>query len=139
LEFGYWSLEFVPLSVEGANEGRSPSWEKTYPLSLERRGDSGRGEKMIVITATMRAKEGQGDEMAKVILDFAPKFLKDPGCIDYSVHRRADNRDIFFFYEKYEDNEALTFHSSAPHFKDMFRAIKPYLEGQAEIAMYEKI
>jgi len=94
---------------------------------------------MIIITATMRAKQGQGDEMAGVIRSFAPKFLKDPGCIDYSVHRRADNRDIFFFYEKYEDNEALTFHTSAPHFKDMFRAIKPYLEGQAEIAMYEKI
>ena len=94
---------------------------------------------MIVITATMRAKEGNGDDMAKVIQDFAPKFLKDPGCIDYSVHRRTDNRNIFFFYEKYEDNEALTFHSSAPHFKDMFRAMKPFLDGQAEIAIYEKI
>jgi len=104
-----------------------------------REGAGGEDNKMIIITATMRARQGQGDEMAKVIQGFVPKFLKDPGCIDYSVHRRADNRDIFFFYEKYEDNEALTFHSSAPHFKEMFRAIKPCLEGQAEIAMYEKI
>ena len=94
---------------------------------------------MIVITTTMRAKEGNGDDLAKVIQDFAPKFLRDPGCVDYSVHRRADNRNVFFFYEKYENNEALTFHTSAPHFKDMFRAMKPYLDGQAEIAMYEKI
>ena len=94
---------------------------------------------MIVITATMTAKEGNGEDLAKVIQEFAPKFMQDPGCIDYSVHRRADNRNVFFFYEKYEDDKALTFHSSAPHFKDMFRAIKPFLDGKAEIAMYEKI
>lgn len=94
---------------------------------------------MITITAQMRAQEGKAEDLAKVIREFAPKFLKDPGCVEYKVHRRADNPNEFFFYEKYEDNKALTFHSSAPHFKDMFRAMKPFLEGQAQIAMYEEI
>ncbi|MGA2158038.1 MAG: putative quinol monooxygenase [Dehalococcoidia bacterium] len=94
---------------------------------------------MIIITAMMRAKEGQGDELAKVIKNFAPKFLKDPGCIDYNVQRRADNRNVFLFYERYEDDKALAFHSTAPHFKEMFTAMKPFLEGKAEISMYEEI
>jgi quinol monooxygenase YgiN len=94
---------------------------------------------MIVITAFMKAKEGNGDDLTKVIKEFAPKFLKDPGVAMYQVHRRADNPNVFFFYEKYENNEALTFHSSAPHFKEMFRAMKPFLDGPADIAMYQEI
>lgn len=94
---------------------------------------------MIVITAVMKAKEGNGDDLAKVIREFAPKFLKDPGLVTYQAHRRADNPNVFFFYEKYENNEALTFHSSAPHFKEMFRAMKPFLDGNADIAMYQEI
>ncbi len=94
---------------------------------------------MIVITAFMKAKEGNGDDLEKVIKEFAPKFLKDPGCAAYQVHRRVDIPNSFFFYEKYENDEALTNHSSAPHFKEMFIAMKPFLEGKAEIAMYKEI
>jgi quinol monooxygenase YgiN len=94
---------------------------------------------MIVITAFMKAKEGNGDDLEKVIQAFAPKFLKDPGCVMYQVHRRVDNLNNFFFYEKYKDDEALKYHSSAPHFKEMFVAMKPFLEGKAEIAMFKEI
>ena len=94
---------------------------------------------MIVITAVMKAKEGNGDDLAGVIREFAPKFLKDPGVVVYQAHRRADNANVFFFYEKYEDDKALAYHSSAPHFKDMFRAMKPFLDGPADIAMYNEL
>jgi quinol monooxygenase YgiN len=97
---------------------------------------------MIVITAYMKAKEGSGDDLEKAIKNYAPKFLKDPGCVAYQVHRRVDIPNNFFFYEKYEkyeNDEALKFHSSAPHFKEMFIAMKPFLEGKAEIAMYKEI
>jgi quinol monooxygenase YgiN len=94
---------------------------------------------MIVITAVMRAGTGKGDELEKVIKSYAPRFLKDPGCVVYQAHRRVDNPDLFFFYEKYENDEALKYHSSAPHFKEMFQAMKPFLEGKAEIAMYREI
>jgi quinol monooxygenase YgiN len=94
---------------------------------------------MIVITAVMKAKEGNGDDLANVIKEYAPKFLKDPGVVVYQPHRRADNPNVFFFYEKYKDNEALTYHSSAPHFKEMFRAMKPFLDGPADIAMYNEL
>jgi quinol monooxygenase YgiN len=94
---------------------------------------------MIVITAIMKAKEGSGDDLEKVIKSFAPKFLKDPGVAAYQAHRRVDNPNVFFFYEKYENDEALKFHSAAPHFKEMFVAMKPFLEGKAEIAMLREI
>lgn len=94
---------------------------------------------MIVISAVMKAKEGSGDDLEKVIKTYAPKFLQDPGCIEYKAHRRLDNPNSFFFYEKYENDEALKFHSSAPHFKEMFGAMKALLDGRPEIGMYKEI
>jgi len=94
---------------------------------------------MIVITATMKAKDGEAENLAKVIKEYAPRFLKDAGTIMYEVSRRADNTNIFFFYEKYENDKALTYHSSAPHFKDMFTTLKPYLDGRVEILMLNEI
>lgn len=94
---------------------------------------------MIIITATMKAKEGEADKMGKIIKEYMPKFLKDAGTVMYEVSQRADNKNVFFFYEKYQNSEALNQHSSAPHFKEMFRAIKPFLDGNPDIAMFEEI
>ena len=94
---------------------------------------------MIVLTAIMKAKDGNGDDLAKVIKEYGPKFLKDPGVITYQAHRKMDNPNVFFFYEKYENKEALAFHSSAPHFKEMSRAMKSFLDGVPEISMYQEI
>jgi len=94
---------------------------------------------MIIIKALMKSKEGSGDELEKIIKTYAPKFLNDPGCVEYKAHRRLDNPDSFFFYEKYENDEALKFHSTAPHFKEMFAAMRPLIDGKPEIAMYKEI
>lgn len=94
---------------------------------------------MIVITAIIKAKEGNGDDLEKVIKSYAPKFLKDPGVAVYQAHRRVDNPNVFFFYEKYENDEAQKYHSSAPHLKEMLTAMKPFLEGKAEIAKLKEI
>lgn len=94
---------------------------------------------MIIIKALMKSKEGSGDDLEKIIKIYAPKFLQDPGCVEYKAHRRLDNPNIFFFYEKYENDEALKFHSTAPHFKEMFAAMKPLIDGKPEIAMYKEI
>jgi quinol monooxygenase YgiN len=94
---------------------------------------------MIVINALIQAKEGSGDDLEKVIKTYAPKFLQDPGCLEYRAHRRLDNPHFFFFYEKYENDEALKFHSSSQNFKEMFGAMKALLGGKPEIGMYKEI
>jgi quinol monooxygenase YgiN len=35
--------------------------------------------------------------------------------------------------------ESLTVHSSTPHFKALFKTIKPMLDGAPEIAMYNEL
>ena len=94
---------------------------------------------MIVIAAFMKAKDGNADDLEKVIKSFAPRFHKDPGCVTYQAHRQVDKPNNFFFYEKYENDEALKYHSSAPHFKEMSKAMGPFVDGEAKVAMYNEI
>jgi len=94
---------------------------------------------MIVLTALVKAKEGKGDDLAKVIREYAPKFLNDPGVVMYEAHRRVDNPNLFLVYEKYESKDALTFHTSAPHFKEMFGVMQPFMDGKMDVVMYQDI
>ena len=94
---------------------------------------------MIVISALIKSKEGSGDDLEKIFKKYAPKFLQDPGCLGYKVHRRLDNLNFFFFYEQYENDEALKYHSASPNFKEMFGAMKSLLDGKPEIALYKEI
>ena len=92
---------------------------------------------MIVIAAFMKARDDNEDDLEKVTKSFAPRFLKDPGCVPCQAHRRVDNPNKFFFYEKYENDEE--YHSSAPHFKEISRAMEPFVDGKTKIAIYNEI
>lgn len=94
---------------------------------------------MITISAQIPSAEGHSDDLVKVFKEYGPKFLKDPGCKMYKVVKRVDNPNLFLCYEQYENEEALKFHSSAPHFLEMFGAMKPFLGGKPEIYMYSDI
>jgi quinol monooxygenase YgiN len=94
---------------------------------------------MIVLGAFIKAKAGQGDEMEKAIKQHAPKFLKDPGCKMYTVHRDLANPDSFFIYEQYDSEEDLKYHSASATFKEMGAAMGPYLGGKPEVNKYRII
>jgi quinol monooxygenase YgiN len=53
--------------------------------------------------------------------------------------KRLDDPQQFLFYERYENDKALADHAGTPHFKESFTAIKPILDGKAEIVMYKEI
>ncbi|MGD0854955.1 MAG: putative quinol monooxygenase [Dehalococcoidia bacterium] len=95
---------------------------------------------MITVTALMTAKEGSADDLARVIKKFEPKFRQAPGCKTYKVVKRLDAPpDLFFFYEQYENPEAVANHTSAPLFQEMTDAMAPYLDGEPEIYLFTDI
>jgi len=94
---------------------------------------------MIVVAAVLKTAEGKGDELVKEFKKLAPKVLKDPGVISYVMHRSVNDPNKFFVYEKYEDQEALKYHSSTSHFKEFSKAIGPMLSGRAEIELYSEV
>ena len=94
---------------------------------------------MIVIAAIIKVIDGKGDEAEQIFKKLVPKVLKDPGTIAYVAHRSTDDPSKFFFYEKYEDMEAVKYHGSTPHFKECIQALTPLQEGPTDAGLYRQI
>ena len=71
---------------------------------------------MIVVSAMITIAEGKGDEYAAEFAKLAPLVRKDPGCLTYVLHRMIGSPDRFFVFEQYEDESAIKYHGSTPHF-----------------------
>jgi quinol monooxygenase YgiN len=94
---------------------------------------------MIVVTAVMKTADGKRGEVEQIFKKTIPKFLADPGTIDYGIHRAINDPNKLLVLEKYEDMEALNMHSSAEHFKEMGRALGSLLAGRPEIELYNPV
>ena len=94
---------------------------------------------MIVIAAVIKVHEGKGDEFEKGYRPLRAKVLKDPGAISYVLHRAVDDPCKFFFYEQYENEEAVKYHSSTEHFKSFFQKMGPIMKGPPEISYYKEV
>jgi quinol monooxygenase YgiN len=64
---------------------------------------------------------------------------EEPGTLTYLFHRAQDDPSRFFFYERYQDEEALVRHGSSTRFQQVFEKISPLVEEPAVIEMYEEI
>jgi quinol monooxygenase YgiN len=94
---------------------------------------------MVVVCAMLKAVDGKGDEVEKEFKTLIPKVLKDPGAIAYVVHRAIDDPNKFFVYEKYDDMDALRYHSATEHFKEFGRTTASLFSGRPEIGLYNQI
>ncbi len=94
---------------------------------------------MIVVKAMMNVKEGKGPEFEAAYRKAAVKVLKDPGALAYVLHRDNNDPTKYFFYEKYENQEAIKYHSTTAHFKEFFKTIGPLTNGEPEIKMYTEV
>lgn len=78
----------------------------------------------LLIVAQWEAKEGQADNVAKILRDFLPEAQSEPGAKLFLISRSSDNPAQFLFYELFRDEAALKAHQDSAHFKT-------YIAGQA--------
>ena len=93
----------------------------------------------MVVVAKIKAVGGQEAEMKAALLDIIPKVKEEPGTLVYTLHQDQNDPMVFLFYEKYKDMDALVAHSATAHFKALFKTIKPMLDGNPEIVMYNEL
>jgi len=94
---------------------------------------------MIVVSAVLKTADGKRDEVEQIFKKTIPKFLADPGTIDYGIHRAINDPNKLLVLEKYEDMDALNAHSSSDHFKEMGQALGSLLAGRPEIELYNPV
>ncbi|MBU2700404.1 quinol monooxygenase YgiN [Sporomusaceae bacterium BoRhaA] len=94
---------------------------------------------MIVLVATMIAKQGKEAELESALKSVIPMVGLEEDTLQYSLHRSQEDSSKFLFYEKYANKEALEFHGSTPYLKELFSKIENLLLEKPAISLYEEI
>jgi quinol monooxygenase YgiN len=105
------------------------------PSKAIRRKDS----PMLIVTAKVRLRPGTSEEFLEAFRVMHPQVLNDPGVIAYTLHRSAEDPDMFIFYEQYESQEAFDYHLSTDHFKVLAGCIDPLMAVPGEIGTWVEV
>jgi quinol monooxygenase YgiN len=86
----------------------------------------------------LRAKDGQALLLEAELRALVNPTRKEEGCLQYDLHRGADNAGTFLFHEVWETREHHTAHTKTPHFL-RWNARKDALLAARESAFYQQI
>jgi quinol monooxygenase YgiN len=84
----------------------------------------------IVVTATLKAKPGKGDELAALLGGLVDAVADEEGTEQFVIHRSSDDPDSVFFYEVYRDQAALDAHRTNPALGANGAALGELLDGR---------
>jgi quinol monooxygenase YgiN len=95
---------------------------------------------MIVVTARLKVRPDGAEEVEKqfrMLVEYVRN--EEPGTLTYLFHRAQDDPSRYFFYERYQNDEALAKHSSSTRFQQVFGKITPLLEEPPIIELYDEV
>ena len=68
----------------------------------------------FAITSRMRAKRGQEDAFAVLLVEYEKACAHHAGLLYHSIQRNVNDAREFIFYELYDSEEHLRLHRAAP-------------------------
>ena len=74
--------------------------------------------------AYLTALPGREDDLATILLEMIEPTRAEPGCVNYDLHRHADDPSRFVFYEGWTSPEALEAHMDTPHFRRLLERLE---------------
>jgi len=95
---------------------------------------------MIGIVATLKIQEGKGPDFEAVFLELAGKVrTNEPGNIFYQLTKSRTEANTYKVIELYKDQDALTAHGGADHFKDLGRKMGAFMAGRPDIEYLDAV
>jgi len=92
----------------------------------------------VTFIVTLRAKEGQHVLLEAELRALVGPTRKEEGCLQYDLHRAADQPGTYLLHEVWADREAHATHTRTPHFL-RWNARKDALLASRESAFYQQI
>jgi quinol monooxygenase YgiN len=92
----------------------------------------------LTLVVMLRSKEGQHLLLEAELRALVGPTRKEEGCLQYDLHRGADQPGIFLFHEVWESREHHTAHTRTPHFL-RWNARKDALLASRESAFWQQI
>jgi quinol monooxygenase YgiN len=92
----------------------------------------------LTLVVTLRAKEGQHPLLEAELRALIGPTRKEEGCLQYDLHRGADQPGTFLFHEVWASREHHAAHTRTPHFL-RWNARKDSLLASCESAFWQQI
>ena len=92
----------------------------------------------LTLTVTLRAKDGQHLLLEAELRALIGPTRKEVGCIQYDLHRGADQPGTYLFHEVWESREHHVAHTRTPHFL-RWNARKDALLAAKELIFWQQI
>jgi autoinducer 2-degrading protein len=88
---------------------------------------------MLAIWVRVRVKpDGRRRFLEAIEGDALASERDEPGCFRFNVLQDEHDRDVYYFYEVYEDEAALERHRTMPHYA-IWQAAADTLDGPLEV------
>jgi len=93
---------------------------------------------MIGIVATLKIKEGSGDEFEAVASQLVEKVnANEDGVVYYDLYKQDDT--TYVFLERYKDQEAQDAHGKTDYFRELGAQMGPFMAGAPEITVLQSV
>lgn len=94
---------------------------------------------MISIIAKIPIKEEKRTEAIEAFKELIREVAKEEGTLSYTLNISPNDPNTLVVMERYKDQEALTFHSSTPHFKAFSSRARELFAGRPDISVLEEL
>ena len=74
----------------------------------------------VPVVALIKAKAGKAKDLETLLKSFLAPTHQEAGCISYTLHRSADDPELFVFVEKWASADAFKKHLSSEHITAAF-------------------
>jgi quinol monooxygenase YgiN len=92
----------------------------------------------IRVIARALARAGKEDQLRNTLVGMLTPTRAEQGCRLYELYE-SSNRGLYYFYEKWESQDALERHIESPHYKQLAQDIRDLLESAFEVNVLDPL
>ena len=90
---------------------------------------------MFALVVSLQVKPDKRDQFLAAAQDDSICSVRDePGCLRFDVLQDNANENHYFFYEVYQNEDAVTAHATYPHYARWRAAAAEVLEAPADVS-----
>jgi len=93
----------------------------------------------VTVVARMTAKPGMQARLQEELLHMVAETRKEEGCLNYDLHRFAEDPGQFLFYENWVSQAHLDRHAQSAHIQSFRARASEFLASPTEITLWTKL
>ena len=90
----------------------------------------------ITNIAFIRAKAGRSEELGERLLALVEPSRREPGCVNYDLHRCDAEPDLWCVYENWRSAGDLDAHFALPHMQAFVTDVPSLVEGELDLRRF---